>query len=795
MESSVQPGGAAVPPEATRCDNMCGMCPSCVFAPKPPASTRCQWKASDTFKRRFVVGLLLRCDSVQVLESVQSALRVTSWHLSTYARSRSQTSAQRDLSPDRAMPGRPLGFDTDAVRLWFTTSTDAVKSQYLCGLLSGCELELLRLVANLTNVLLVRKKRGFLQGAVRLSGGATHQQEDSEEDSDDPALMVVPGSSRSMSGVGRYRDFIGCLPVDLSKRILGSLDENTLRRCQKVSRRWKQLVDEVMQELSLRKVFQEQFKAMMKLSGPFEAVYANIRTRTVPMEERNLYCNAHLTAVLLDKEDPHRVADYRGGPLMATGSKDCLVHLFYLGCETKHVAVMKGHVGSIRAVLLCQERDLLVTASCDANIRCWSVKTSRCVMVLYGHSSTVNCLDVHADTLVSGSKDCRVKVWNLQTGEPFEDCNFKHHSSVQCVKLKAATVCSSCDRGLIKLWDAEKAWLLRVIDAHQSSVKCLFLDEWHLLTGDCDGQVMAWSVSGDAKGCLMTFIHPREVKSLTLSYLRVITGCADGKIRIFNFLTGDCLRDIRAEARTGCLLSVHCHDNKMLVNSSSRVKLLEFAKVVWDYAGSTAEDGRDEGVPSHTADVRDVVQVTPLSQRVLGCRSKKPERAARRRRARPAPGEESRESAKVALSEKATCDRMEKRGPHHPLTRDAILLKVDAIQRAQRVDEVSINMERNAMLRDSWGPVHSSQDPSCTDFQDTNPRPVQKQNLEPAPDPGSSAHRRRRVKTCILDSRRAAANRNMTLKEGDGTTARGTTRGQSPRLDAKNLQPKTNEKP
>ena len=40
--------------------------------------------------------------------------------------------------------------------------------------------------------------------------------------SDDPALMVVPNSARSLSGVGRYRDFIRRLPVHISKRILGT---------------------------------------------------------------------------------------------------------------------------------------------------------------------------------------------------------------------------------------------------------------------------------------------------------------------------------------------------------------------------------------------------------------------------------------------------------------------------------------------------------------------------------------------------------------------------------------------
>lgn len=73
--------------------------------------------------------------------------------------------------------------------------------------------------------------------------------------------------------------------------------------------------------------------------------------------------------VVFDREDPHRVVDYRGGSLMATGSKDRTVNLLYLGSETKALSVMKGHVGSIRAVLLCGDRDLVITAGCDASIR------------------------------------------------------------------------------------------------------------------------------------------------------------------------------------------------------------------------------------------------------------------------------------------------------------------------------------------------------------------------------------------------------------------------------------------
>ena len=45
--------------------------------------------------------------------------------------------------------------------------------------------------------------------------------EDPGSDGEDPALRVTPGSSASLSGVGRHRDFLRCLPVHLAKRILG----------------------------------------------------------------------------------------------------------------------------------------------------------------------------------------------------------------------------------------------------------------------------------------------------------------------------------------------------------------------------------------------------------------------------------------------------------------------------------------------------------------------------------------------------------------------------------------------
>lgn len=131
------------------------------------------------------------------------------------------------------------------------------------------------------------------------------------------------------------------------------------------------------------------------------------------------------------------------------------------------------------------------------------------------------------------------------------------------------------------------------------------------------------------------------------------------------------------------------------------------------------------------------------------------------------------------LSEKATSERIKKRGLHHPLTRDSILLRVSAIQRAQCVDEVSTNMEHNARLRDSWG----SHTPHA-DLQSL------KQSLHICPLWRSHVDHRRRAKTCVPLSKTAASQTvTNTLRERHVTTAPDTSRRHHPCLCSAKAQP------
>ncbi|XP_035657132.1 F-box and WD repeat domain containing protein 10B isoform X2 [Oncorhynchus keta] len=696
--------------------NICGNCQSCIFTSKLQDSTQWMSRAGYSSKRRFLTGILVRCQSVEILETIQRVLQVTFGKDFTYTRSRQKSSVSEDMttwSQDRALDTKLLGIEMVDTWDWFSRSHHWTKSNYLLGILSLCDTGLLHMLGNLTSVLIVRAKRAFLQLNVlededyeddtssipestysfnsqeghpdldlliwassfydpvnmhhdtdinTIDGGqeTCHDpelsnscqlhvapwavvgasptseglqgfgsvclgvvKEDSDTDStcsDDPALMVVPRSSTSLSGVRRYRDFIRGLPVHLAKRILGLLDKTSLYSCRDVSQHWRYLTEDTQEDLNAKKMVEKQATLMQsnntgvsptyakvrKVLVPiredekhmhhveifskirqergFEAIYAGVRTRAIQMEERNVYCGVYNVLVLLDREDPSRVVHYSGGQLVAVGSKDRVVRLLDVLTLKEVSPVIQGHAGSIRALLLCEERGLVISASYDLSIRCWNLKTGVCLMLFRGHLGTINCLDLHGNCLVSGANDCKVKVWNLQTGHCYEKLKFRHHNPILCVKIDKALVMSSCDKGLVKMWGMETASLLKVIDAHQSSVKCLFFDQWHILSGGSDGQVMAWSTNCDIKKNLMTYCHPKEVLALIYLFLRVITGCGDGKIRIFNFLTGDCLRVIKAGGQHSPIQSLHTHSNNMVVNTGTSVLIYQFTRVRWDYS-------------------------------------------------------------------------------------------------------------------------------------------------------------------------------------------------------------------
>ncbi|XP_071881967.1 F-box and WD repeat domain containing protein 10B isoform X4 [Anas platyrhynchos] len=366
--------------------------------------------------------------------------------------------------------------------------------------------------------------------------------------------VTVPSASLQTLSHVKYKDFIRCLPVYLSQYILGLLDQKSLKACAAVSGYWAFLVKEVEREHVCQGLVQDKIRYLQGLR-PRGAVsnYAKIVNVTIPQSDEE----GHVIEVKRRSREGKTKEKEEEGNLQAA----------YHDLQTDTIQLEERNV-------FCGSYNICVLTD-----RCWDIFSGACMKIFNGHCGTIICLDVHERRLVSGARDGMVKVWNLDSGVCLKTLK---HNDVVCVKMDGVHVVSGCDRGLVKVWLAETGALVKILEGHHGPVKCLSFDQWHLVTGSSDGYALGWSMVGDLKRCLRAFRHPKEVLSLEFLYLRVVSGCADGKIRIFNYLTGSCLKVLVASSR-GEPVSFCVAGNRMVINAPSSLLMFQFEDVRWDY--------------------------------------------------------------------------------------------------------------------------------------------------------------------------------------------------------------------
>nr|NCR81091.1 WD40 repeat domain-containing protein [Microcystis aeruginosa K13-10] len=78
---------------------------------------------------------------------------------------------------------------------------------------------------------------------------------------------------------------------------------------------------------------------------------------------------------------------------------------------------LKGHDDLVTSVNFSPDGKTLVSGSWDKTIKLWNVETGQEIRTLKGHDSAVYSVNFSPDgkTLVSGSWDNTIKLWNLGT--------------------------------------------------------------------------------------------------------------------------------------------------------------------------------------------------------------------------------------------------------------------------------------------------------------------------------------------------------------------------------------------
>ena len=161
-----------------------------------------------------------------------------------------------------------------------------------------------------------------------------------------------------------------------------------------------------------------------------------------------------------------------------------------------------------------------------------------------GHTNTINSFSIKNNILVSGSDDCTVCLWNIETGKQIY--SFFGSQEVQAVTIYNRNIAGSGFDRTITSWNLKDKTLERIIskyrnpDSHDDVIYALISSNQEdlLISGSADCTIKVWnSITGNLKFTL--YGHADTVNTLAISSCDrfLISGSADRTIRIWDLTT------------------------------------------------------------------------------------------------------------------------------------------------------------------------------------------------------------------------------------------------------------------
>jgi small GTP-binding protein len=204
---------------------------------------------------------------------------------------------------------------------------------------------------------------------------------------------------------------------------------------------------------------------------------------------------------------------------------------------------------------------------------------------LKGHGRWVNSVAVSPDGTwavsgsgVADSKDFSVRIWDLETGE----CRAVLRGHTGQVRAVAITpdgkrILSASFDESVRIWDAKSGLELAKLEGHTSQIRALalFSDSKHAISGqDIDGgrvNLKIWDIT--SYKCLKTIQCGNESDDDIFSIVanqsgsRALSGHRDGKIRLWDSTSGECIAIFNGHSDSVCSMQTSL-DGRFVVSGS-----------------------------------------------------------------------------------------------------------------------------------------------------------------------------------------------------------------------------------
>jgi WD domain, G-beta repeat len=231
-----------------------------------------------------------------------------------------------------------------------------------------------------------------------------------------------------------------------------------------------------------------------------------------------------------------------------------------------------AHFQTVNSVAISPDGQTLVSGSFDNTIKIWQLSTGRELHTLTGHSMSVNSVPISPDgqTLVSSSDDKTIKIWQLSTGRELHTLT-GHSSNVRSVAISpdGQTLVSGSYKE-IKIWQLSTGQELRSLTGNFSEVRSVAIspDGQTFVSGSYDKTIKIWQLSTGQELRTLTG-HTDCVYSVAISPdgQTLVSGSFDNTIKIWQLSTGQELRTLTGHSDLVISLAIS-PDGQTLVSGS-----------------------------------------------------------------------------------------------------------------------------------------------------------------------------------------------------------------------------------
>ncbi|XP_073051894.1 uncharacterized protein [Primulina eburnea] len=241
------------------------------------------------------------------------------------------------------------------------------------------------------------------------------------------------------------------------------------------------------------------------------------------------------------------------GQLLASGGLDGVVKIWETASGDLK-CTLEGPTGNIEWVRWHPKGHLILAGSDDSSVWMWNADKAAYLNIFTGHGSSVTCGDFTPDgkIICSGSDDATMRIWNPKTGEIIHVVRGHpyHTEGLTCLTINSdsSLVLTGSTDGSVHIVNISTGKVVSSLSAHSESIECAAFEVSSrgaysmVATGGMDRKLVIWDLQHSSPRC--TCEHEDGVTCLLwpAGSRYIATGCVDGKVRIWDSLSGDCAK-------------------------------------------------------------------------------------------------------------------------------------------------------------------------------------------------------------------------------------------------------------